>query len=447
MMKKLCGILAVTLVLLTGCATRTPSPSDISSDTPNTTTVFSDNNQTPYFSIENYKSPELRSMQQRKNVSVAVAISGGGHRAGNFGIGVLKELENIHCNEQTFNVLNEADYFSTVSGGGMAAGVYISTLHDHIHGNGDEEYSLSRIIDGNKDEITRNLERGYHNILTTALVNLKSLGNNDRGDFLEEEFDSNLLGSQKRGRSLTLGDVFTSKDTDQNPVVPLWVANATVYENGSIFPFHPDALKQYEIVKYTHHLEKYDLNGDYFSMPLSIGLKASASFPGAVPATTLESTHDSKNAYLHLFDGGLSDNLGVYSALDMLTETGENEKVLIVIDAYNVQPEPFSKQEGSPTILQIFLRTTGISLDAWRIRHKLLIEKLSSSSEYNGTNVEVIYLSFDDLSGAKKKEVSDIGTNFNITGTDQKALFDAAQITVEKNKTRLVDAIYGESCG
>jgi predicted acylesterase/phospholipase RssA len=436
-MKYLINGILIIVFILSGCATRAPSESIFNKHAPY---------QTPDFSIGNYKSPELRSSKQMQDISVAVAISGGGHRAGNYGIGVLKELEDINCQGKIFNVLREVDYLSTVSGGGLAAGIYISTLYDHIQNGKENEYSLSKIIVDNQDGLERNLERGYHNDLTRALVNLKSLGNMDRGDFLEEEFDNKFLGYMNRKRSLTLGAVFVSDKSTQNPIVPMWVTNATVYENGSIFPFHPLVLKEYEVTQYTHHLNKLNINGDYYSMPLSVGLKASASFPGAVPATTLKSTYDPKNSFLHLFDGGLSDNLGINSAMRMLSSTGDNKKVFIIIDAYNGQTEPFSKQEGSPIALQIFLRTSGISLDAWRIRHKLLVEQLSSSSEFNGEKVKVIYLTLDDLSYALKNKVMKIGTNFNISKTQQATLFEAAKEVVTDNKNDIIHAIYGERC-
>ncbi len=421
------GILLLFLIL-SGCATRSPSEN-----------VFNKQNpyQTPIFSIEKYKSPELRSSKQKQDVSVAVAISGGGHRAANFGIGVLKELENI-------NVLKEVDYISTVSGGGLAAGVYISTLYDHIQNNSKNEYSLREIIKDNKYEIKRNLERGYHNVLYRALVSLKSIGNNDRGDFLEEKFDKNFLGYVNRTRSLTLKDVFISNESSQNPVVPMWITNATVYENGSIFPFHPIALKEYKVVQYTHHLNKIGLDNDYYSLPLSVGLKASASFPGAVPATTLKSTYDLKNNFLHLFDGGLSDNLGINSAIRMLASARDNRKVLIIIDGYNGQPEPFSKNEGSPSALQIFRRTTGISLDAWRIRHKLYLDQLSSAREFNEEKVRVVYLALDDLPSALKEKVLKIKTDFNINTIEQANLFEAAKKLVSDNKNYIIQSIYGE---
>ena len=429
------SLFVVSAIFLNACVTRSPSDRVFNLEMPY---------QTPDFSLAYYKSPELRAGQE-KDVSVAVAISGGGHRAGNFGVGVLKELERIQCSDKEYNALKEVDYFSTVSGGGIAAGAYISSLFDHEKNNDNSSYSLAKIIESNRGDLTRNLERGYHNVLVAALVNIRALGLNDRGDFLEEEFDIKLLGSERRNRSLNFGDVFVSKESSSLPKLPIWVANATVYENGSIFTFHPKTFEKYQVAEYTHHLDKWTVKGDYYSIPLSIGLKASASFPGAVPATTLKSTYDSKNQYLHLFDGGLSDNLGIYSALQMLGETDANKKVLIVVDAYNGQSEPFSKNEGSPTILQIFFRSTDISLDASHIRHRTLISHLSRGG-MDDKKIDAIYLSFDDLPSVLKGKVNDIGTNFNISVDEQAALFEAAKLVVKSNKSEIVGSIFGDSC-
>lgn len=90
-----------------------------------------------------------RSVQSRPgqdgSISLALAISGGGQRASNFGVGVMLALEAIATDGPVRrNVLAEIDYFSTVSGGGLAAGAYISSLHDHLHFGGTRaDYSFA----------------------------------------------------------------------------------------------------------------------------------------------------------------------------------------------------------------------------------------------------------------------------------------------------------------
>lgn len=186
-----------------------------------------------------------------------------------------------------------------------------------------------------------------------AFLNPKTRGPIDRGDFLECAFDDRLLGYERRKRSLTSGEVFVSpEDKERKPLVPLWVANATVFANGSVFPFHPQGMERYQIVGCTHRLGKLKAGSN--DLPLAVAMKASASFPTLIPATTLESSFDPDKRFLHLFDGGLSDNLGIYTALNMLAKTQPKPKLLIVIDAYKGNPDCPSP---NPRTRQIFPRS------------------------------------------------------------------------------------------
>ena len=82
----------------------------------------------PEFDLGEMPSQNRRPAQD-PSLALAIAISGGGHRSANFGVGVLTGLEKI-------GVLKEVDYISTVSGGGFAAAAYIDTLLDHLEKGG-----------------------------------------------------------------------------------------------------------------------------------------------------------------------------------------------------------------------------------------------------------------------------------------------------------------------
>ncbi len=137
-------------------------------------------------------------------------------------MGALLALEKLETNKGEYNVLKEIDYFSTVSGGGFAAATYISTMYDHIEsGRTPSEYSLNSLISNNTGDVTRNLERGYHNDLARALIKFKCMiGRYDRGDYLEKELDEKILNSDGReSGSLVLGDVFVDKGITNKPTV------------------------------------------------------------------------------------------------------------------------------------------------------------------------------------------------------------------------------------
>lgn len=209
--------------------------------------------------------------------------------------------------------------------------------------------------------MAQSLSRNYQSSLVGSLFNPRMLGNLDRGDILEDRLDTYVLG-KPGGRSLTMRDVFVPRGRGV-PRVPYWVTNSTVYENGAIFPGTPDILSQYSVNGYKHNLQNFR-SIDPYDMRLAVGLKASASFPAAIAPSTLTSARDPRHQRLPLMDGGLADNLGIITALRLLSQDKAPKKILIVIDAYNGRMEPFSKVGNRPGLILSVLRTTSISLDS-----------------------------------------------------------------------------------
>ncbi len=430
--------------------------------------------------------PAQERQGQDKRLLVAVAISGGGERAANFGIGALIGLEDIALNNpKGKNVLAQVDIFSTVSGGGFAAAIYISSLFDFINNGGSPEgYSLVDVIAGlcsqNSDEpeacrlieksccgkdatslcletrfdpcARRQLERGYEDDAAGFLNPFVStswriwFGNLDRTNLLEMAIDDDLLAAKWRskkagsdnigGYSLRLRDVFVPINSKDNNVhLPHWIANAATFENGAIFPFTPQHLRTFQIIEYTHRLNKieFDLkksldSREYdefiFDIPLSLAVTASGNFPVALPATTLKSNFDPNNPYLHLLDGGLADNLGVMSAIRFLqqNDAADVKKLMIVIDAYKGSLGPFSKKEGAPSWSKTASRTANVFLDSWRGRYREIASDLCAKM-----GAQVVFVSFEDLNDPKYlKELIDLDhsrlANVELTAEDIDAL-------------------------
>lgn len=307
-------------------------------------------------------------------------------RAANFAAGVLEALEAIKVagpDGSRSNLLREVDYFSTVSGGGMAAGSYIAHLLDYRRQHPEDHdasgFSFSAAGRTEPASPTRSwraaLSKNYQSSLLGSIFNPLMLGELDRGDILEGRLDEYVLGRQG-DKSLTLGDVFVPKG-GAAPKVPYWITNGTVYENGAIFPFTPDILRAYSITGYKHRLRASNLENPY-DLPLAVGLKTSASFPVAIPPSTLKSSADEKHPRLHLLDGGVADNLGIITALRLLKLDPAPRKVLIVIDAYNGRSEPYSNTTTRPGMILTALRTTSISLDSSHQRVRSVLEIATS---------------------------------------------------------------------
>jgi len=433
----------------------------------------------PRIDLSSYEEQKKRPYQD-KTLALAVAISGGGHRAANFGVGVLVALEEE-------GLLHEVDYLSTVSGGGFAAAAYIETLIYHLdeRKKNHRDYKLKTWLEKPEevditdpdDYLKRHLERGYETSLFWGFLNPKTwFSNIDRGDFLEKKIDSRILGYNKRGRSLLLNDVFRDKEQadcdgeECRKMVPYWVANAAIFQNGAIFPFIPNIIEHYNVIEYTHRAKIEVLGEDKGNIPLAVGVKASASFPVVFPATTLKCSRKSadaadSNAFIHLLDGGLADNLGVITAIDILREDPSPRKVLLVIDAYKDDPQPYSHKKGSPTAVQVALRIMGIGLDSNHTRIEDQVETLCAKD-----GIKPVFLSFESLKREDEDEIvkkvsqakaetaqseaemlkaksilyenaRDVNTSFNITEDEQALLFQAGEKVVDNEMRKIKDAI------
>jgi hypothetical protein len=395
--------------------------------------------------LTNYKSPQERKGTQDANLALAIAISGGGFRAANFGAGVLVGLEETKAPAgRAGNCLLQADYFSTVSGGGFIASTYIAGLHDYRQFAGSVEgYSFKEALQtgsgfgeqGIKCPPDPPAADSIQNFSTDPCIrrHLQGFYPDDIGQLLSDFFcwvmrntkksgkferiiDDTFLGynfrqlkekslkHKSRNISLTLGDIFIPLDDSNEVKLPIWVTNSTAYENGAIFPFTPDHLRLYNITGYRHRSTQHyfqptrqNYEEFLYNAPVAVAVMASANFPGATYPTTLYSKMDPKNPYLHLFDGGMADNLAVLTAVRLLENEQDKRvscKALIVIDAYQGTYAPFSRIRYPPPPASTVLRAMGMSLDSWRGRSREIIAGLCREK-----NISVVFLNFDDLVG------------------------------------------------
>jgi predicted acylesterase/phospholipase RssA len=241
-----------------------------------------------------------------KEVFVGIAISGGGSRAANFSAAVLFELEEL-------GFLRTVSAISSVSGGSLTSAYYGLFGHDPIRWNRERVKALFR-----KDFQTRWIFRWFlpHNIVRYWFTDF------DRSDIMKGVFDDLLF--EKR----TFGDM---------PAVgPVIIINATNLTTERQFRFTDKDFKTLE-----SRLDTY---------PISHAVMASGAFPGAFNNVTLQnySTQSGRPHYVHLFDGGPADNLGVQTLLRLLRQqlytSSEPPRAcfLFVVDAY-----PSARGKGS----------------------------------------------------------------------------------------------------
>jgi len=392
---------------------------------------------------QSVQSPEGRPWQ-RPDLAVVVAASGGGYRAANLTAGVLMGLERYNNPYLKGRLLDEVDYFSTVSGGGFGVGAYMATLRHYIAQNPgitdlrglSFESTLDHGISRSTEMTVQNLPRltaSYTSEMIKNLFKARFIAGIHSGEILEKQLEKDIFGETHT--TFRLNDIFIPNDEPASKVkLPYWVANATIFQNGAIFPFTPDILARYKIVKYRYEQKEQQFLGEYSDpayggeLPVVVGMRTSANFPIAVPPTTLVSAGCEQTCYLHLLDGGLADNLGINTALNLLERDKAKRKLLIVIDAYRDNAEPYSTSGEQPGNADFLIRLGEIGIDSARNRLKFQLRQVTRSllCSHGAEDVLTLYLDID-----KYPEARAISTSLDITVEEQQLLLKIGKQLVE----------------
>jgi predicted acylesterase/phospholipase RssA len=195
----------------------------------------------------------------------------------------------------------------------------------------------------------------------------------DRGDIMAQTLGDNLYGTRLIGQDLGFGEL--------NPTRPFLLVNATTATDQSGPGLSVDEYAFGSVFTFTEQDFRDRVGSDLHRYSLARAVMASSSFPLVFPSHTLQDhrpgareRHCETNRndelkctdrqYLHVFDGGNSDNLGLKSvkrALFQLEAAGRLDDydriVVVLVDAFT-RPRGASRLDPDPR------GTLGLLLDA-----------------------------------------------------------------------------------
>lgn len=355
---------AAALLLLGGCASRPVNPPLAHADPK-----------------AGYRFESHQAQVENKDSLVILAFSGGGTRAAAFSYGVLEYLrrtEVVGRDGGKARLLDFVDIITGVSGGSFTAlayGLYGERLFDDY-----EQRFLKRDVQG--EIIARTFDPGnWGKLWSTAW---------GRSELAAQLYDEILFDGA------TFGDLERRKG-------PLILASATDISSGARLVF---SQSTFDI-----------LCSDLSAMRLSRAAAASSAVPVVLSPVTINNyggSCDTKlpawvgrfidtddpprpaaravrtiramqaygdgaaRPFIHLVDGGVSDNVGMRGVLDALEvmqalhEAGEktpldNAKRIIVfiVNSLSVPPTEWDQSESPPGAVQIMLKAAGTPIDAF----------------------------------------------------------------------------------
>ncbi|MCQ8868455.1 patatin-like phospholipase family protein [Vibrio splendidus] len=361
------------------------------------------------------------------NVTLILSFSGGGTRAAALSYGVLQALRdtNIEIDGETVNLLDEVDMISSVSGGSFTA-AYYGIYGDQIFEDYEEAFLYHEV---SKDLFSILLSPTYWFSYAT------------RTDKATDYYKANIFGES----------TFSDMHRENAPYI---VINATDISTGSRFSFTQ---------------EYFDLIcSDLNSYSVSSSVAASSAVPFVFTPVVLENKNDcdktehiqpsfdatsyrNRNlikslesysnkddvSYLHLVDGGITDNLGLLSVYEMseYLRYNDNEElknlydtqharpiVIISVDASTNPESGIGESIEAPSMKQTVDVITDIQLHRYNDTTKdLIVDELQSWSElaasHQGRKVSPYFIEISlnkSDNSAKRYLLNQIPTDFMI---------------------------------
>lgn len=394
---------------------------------------------------------------QKKDNMVIMMFSGGGTRAAAFGYGVLEELHRnpVRLHGQDGSWLDSVDIAYGVSGGSVLA-AYFS-----LHGK-------DAIPAFEKRFLKQNFQRQFRSQFL-SLANMPRLTSPEfgRGDLLQEQFEHTLFGNTTFGDlaqhrkgpfavisatdmtagkrldftqeyfdvlCLNLSDLRLARAVAASSAVPLIFAPVTLNNNGGNCGYTLPAPIQQAINGSGQHLLQHQNRQEYLNH-------------------VQHYANSRERPYLHLLDGGLTDNLGLRNLLEMNEIyssrslknnfiSGVTKRIIVItVNAQNQISSDIDKSAAVPGFMDALNATINIPIDQQSqetIRSfRALINEISAST-YNqyGEKIKAYFINLNlhDLPASPlRRQLLNIPTTFYLPPEEINQLKSAAPILLKQS--------------
>ncbi len=367
----------------------------------------------------------------RSGYFVGIAISGGGSRSANFSAACMLQLERI-------GLLQKADYVSSVSGGSLTAAYYC--LSD------DKEWNPEQLQKRMSHSFASDLIFKF--LMPTGML-ATFFTDYDRSDLLAESFQSTLFS--RDGRGLTFADLRADR--------PRLLINSTDLQSGRKFIFSNDTFDT--------------LNSDLAKYPIAWACAASAAVPVLLHQVTLRDYSTIFRQYRHFIDGGIADNLGIQTLVEVYDRQNNaavvknlpppypNGAIFIVIDAktrFNAKlsdkgdisfieslefgsgltSTALLSRASSASMAELIVKYSPAETTAEVLRQRIVDLETNGylkTEDRDRRPVHIVHFALSQVNGLGKvpfqsfsESLDNIATYFNIERTDAYNLYQAANL-------------------
>lgn len=381
--------------------------------------------------------------QRSSDILLFVAFSGGGTRAAALSYGVLEELRDtrIQGDGKQGRLLDEIDAISSVSGGSFTA-AYYRLFGDRIFEDYEDLF------------LKRNVQRSLIYSMLNPVNWFRLLASGfDRTALAIDYYDRNIFRGRTFGdllatdgprldinaTDISIGERFTfSEQRFQmlcSDISDFRVARAVAASSAVPVAFTPITLKNYDTCQFDEPRWLSKVRQDADHDPRLQGL-----------ITGIDSYRDKQaRRYIHLVDGGITDNLGVRAAYDRVAIMGgaanaahlllaETPKIvaMIVVNAATRPSSPMDLSSKAPNSAAIMSAVSRTELQRYNVESLALMRSSLTewaealSTEDHAVTPYFITLDFESIADPAARSVfNNMATSFSLPAEEVDALKQA----------------------
>jgi len=389
--------------------------------------------------------------QRSNDVQFMLAFSGGGTRAAALSYGVLEELRETSYvfNDREIRLLDEVDSITSVSGGSFTAAYY------GLHGD--------RIFEDYEEAFLRqNIQRTLINGLLNPINWIK---------MITTRFNRTEMAIDYYDRQIFKHATFSDIEAQQGPEI---IINATDLGIGQRFSFNqgyfnlicsdlssfsvsravtassavPVAFAPVTLENHTGCKLNKEQWQDYYAAP------GSTDNPRVrVLSEGIESYFDKENRrFIHLVDGGVTDNLGIRSLYDNIEYTGGALQatkrlghmprfiIIILVNAETSTIRPMDRENKTPSATTVVEAVSGTQIKRYNLESEILLEKSLAkwteelSSQGNPIKSYFVKIDFESIADERQRFIfNNMATSFSLPDEEVDNLIEAGHRLLQES--------------
>lgn len=395
---------------------------------------------------QGYRFENAVSGSLKDDTLIVMMFSGGGTRAAALGYGVLETLQQhpIHINGQKTDLVQAADVVYGVSGGSVLAAYYA------LHGAETIPRFEQKFLKQNFQHLITKQALSFANMPRLASAQF------GRSDLLQEQLENTLFGNT------TFGDL--AKNRANRPFAVISATDMAlgnridfIQENFDVLCLNLSDLKIARAVAASSAvpfvfspivLNNHGGNCAY-TLPPKLN-QSHQSYADKSLKNRIDLYNDSQNRpYIHLLDGGLTDNLGMRGVLDLtdsalgqeviqrLQENRFKRLIFINVNAQNQVDNTISHTANVPQFGDVMSAIINIPIDQNSQESLKRMDAFTQAWRKQNPNIPIHFISVNLLDlpqGDLRRKALNLPTSFYLPHSDVNILKQSARILLKQNQ-------------